>query len=238
MWVMEDRFAAGRPVWEAGGAIFTDEVEAYELIKLRLLNGCHSLIAYLGGLAGCETIPAARAEDFVEQAVRAAIEDEYLPSVHLPIGFDAAAYVASLFDRWGNTALGDRTSRVGSDGSTKLLQRVPGPAVRMLAMGEVPDQLALTVAGWICCVAPPRGFDPGPVAAGMVDPARERLAAATAGASSVREHVAAVMNGGFFPDELVQYPQFTDRVADLAEAVVRDGVRSAAASALSPRRPM
>ena len=57
MWVLEDRFAAGRPKWEAAGAIFTDEVEAYELIKLRLLNGCHSLIAYLGALDGRETIP-------------------------------------------------------------------------------------------------------------------------------------------------------------------------------------
>ena len=70
MWVLEDRFAAGRPRWEAGGAIFTDEVEAYELIKLRLLNGCHSLIAYLGALDGRETIPAARAQQFVETAVR------------------------------------------------------------------------------------------------------------------------------------------------------------------------
>jgi fructuronate reductase len=52
----------------------------------------------------------------------------------------------------------------------------------------------------------------------------------------VREHVAAVMNGGFFPDELVQFPQFGDRVADLAEAIVRDGVRSAAALALYQRR--
>lgn len=70
----------------------------------------------------------------------------------------------------------------------------------------------------------------------MIDPARERLAQATAGASSVREHVAAVMAGGFFPDELVRYRQFTDRVADLAEAIVRDGVRSAAAQALSGSR--
>ena len=57
MWVIEDRFAAGRPAWEAAGAIFTDDVEPYELLKLRLLNGTHSLIAYLGALAGRATIP-------------------------------------------------------------------------------------------------------------------------------------------------------------------------------------
>ena len=235
MWVLEDRFAAGRPRWEAGGAIFTDEVEAYELIKLRLLNGCHSLVAYLGALDGRETIPEARAQQFVEAAVRAAIANEYLPSGHLPTGFDAPAYVESLFDRWSNSALGDKTSRVGSDGSTKLLQRVPEPAVRMLQLGEMPEQLALTVAGWVCCVAPPRGFQPGPLADAMVEPARDRLAQATAGARSVREHVAAILDGGFFPNELVSHPQFTARVADLAEVIVRDGVRAAAALALSAR---
>ena len=52
MWVLEDRFAAGRPAWEHGGAIFTDDVDPYELLKLRLLNGTHSLIAYLGALDG------------------------------------------------------------------------------------------------------------------------------------------------------------------------------------------
>ncbi|MGV1009536.1 MAG: mannitol dehydrogenase family protein [Dermatophilaceae bacterium] len=237
MWVMEDAFAAGRPRWEAGGAIFTDEVEAYELIKLRLLNGCHSLIAYLGALDGRETIPQSRGQEFVEAAVRAAIANEYLPSVHLPTGFDAPAYVESLFDRWNNAALGDKTSRVGSDGSAKLLQRVPEPAVRMLRLGQMPEQLALTVAGWVCCVAPPGGFRPGPLADAMVEPARERLDQVTAGASSVGEHVNAVLNGGFFPDELVSHPEFTARVAELTEVIVRDGVRAAAALALSAGPP-
>jgi fructuronate reductase len=238
MWVLEDRFAAGRPAWEAAGAVFTDEVEAYELIKLRLLNGCHSLIAYIGALDGRETIPDARGQAFVEAAVRAAIANEYLPSIHLPTGFDAPAYVASLFERWNNSALGDKTSRVGSDGSAKLLQRVPGPAVRMLRLGQMPEQLALTVAGWICCVAPPAGFRPGPVADAMVEPTRERLAEVTAAAASVREHVTAILEGGFFPDDLVAYPQFTARVAELSEVIVRDGVRAAAAVALSAGPPV
>jgi fructuronate reductase len=235
MWVMEDRFAAGRPRWEAAGAVFTDDVEAYELVKLRLLNGSHSLISYLGALDGRETIPAARAQAFVADAVHAAIRDEYLPSIRLPEGFDADAYVASLFTRWSNTALGDKTSRVGSDGSTKLQQRIPGPALHLLAGGRMPHQLALTVAAWICCVVPPRGFTPGPVADAMVDSARERLAAATSGATDVRSHVEAVMNGGFFPDELAAHHAFTARVADLAQLVVDRGVRAAATEALASR---
>jgi fructuronate reductase len=235
MWVLEDRFAAGRPAWERAGAIFSPEVEAYELVKLRLLNGSHSLIAYLGALDGRETIPASFAQDFVARCVDAVIHDEHLPSIELPSGFDPEAYVAQLYGRWANTTLGDRTARVGSDGSVKLLQRVPGPAVAALGRGQVPQQLVLTVAAWICCVAPPAGFDPGPVASAMVEPARERLARTTAGTTGVRGHVEAVLRGGFFPAELTAGDTFTQRVADLVEVVVQHGVRQAAAEALAAR---
>lgn len=237
MWVLEDRFAAGRPAWEAAGAIFSDEVEKYELVKLRLLNGSHSLIAYLGALDGRTTIPAATGEEFVARCVHAAIEDEYLPSIALPSGFDPDHYVGELFRRWSNTGLADRTARVGSDGSTKLLQRVPEPALRLLRQDVVPQQMALTVAAWIACVAPPSGFDPGPVAAAIDEPARAALAAATARAGSVQDHVAAVMAGGFFPAELVEHVPFTERVGELVTAIVRDGVRTAAREALDARLP-
>ena len=238
MWVLEDRFAAGRPAWEAAGVIFTDEVERYELVKLRLLNGCHSLIAYLGALDGRATIPEARAQDVVADCVAAAIDDEYLPSIELPTGFDAPAYVAQLFDRWSNTALADATARVGSDGSNKLLQRVPEPALRLLHQGRTPHQLALTVAAWIACVVPPAGFDPGPIAAQMDEPRRADLARATAGTTTLAAHVEAIMTGGFFPTALAEQRRFTDRVTELLDTVVRHGVRTAAADALASRDPL
>ncbi|MCW3158366.1 mannitol dehydrogenase family protein [Micropruina sonneratiae] len=232
MWVIEDRFAAGRPAWEEAGAIFSDEVEAYELVKLRLLNGSHSLIAYLGGLSGAETIPASFGQDFVRESVTALLNDEYLPSIELPSGFDPQAYIAELFDRWSNHALGDATARVGSDGSLKLLQRVPDPALRLLGLGEVPQQLSLMVAGWIACVAPPAGFAPGPIADAMVEPARERLAEVTAVAGSVRAHVEGILRGGFFPDALAASDVFVARVAELLDIIVSHGVQDAARAAL------
>lgn len=231
MWVMEDHFAAGRPAWEHAGATFSDEVERYELVKLRMLNGPHSLIAYLGMLDGRPTIPASRDQEFIARCADAVIRNEYLPSIDLPSGFDPDAYIAQLFDRWRNHALGHRTTQVGSEGSAKLLERVPAPAVRMLDRGERPVQLALTVAAWIACVAPPQGFDPGPLAAEVFEPGRERLAELTSGAGSVRAHVEAVMPV-FFPDSLASRREFTDLVVELLEAMVRDGVRAAAVIAL------
>lgn len=139
MWVMEERFAAGRPTWEHGGALFADDVEPYELMKVRLLNGTHSLIAYLGALDGHATIPESVSQSFIADAAHRILHDEYLPTVTVPDAVDTDDYVRQLFSRWSNTALGHRTSQVGSDGSVKLAQRVPIPALEHLGRGDVPS---------------------------------------------------------------------------------------------------
>ncbi|MEW2397299.1 mannitol dehydrogenase family protein [Streptomyces sp. NPDC046862] len=231
MWVLEDRFTAGRPAWEDGGALFTDDVEPYELLKLRLLNGTHSLIAYLGALDGRAIIPDAIARPFVADAARRVLHDEYLPSLTVPDGIDLDAYVAQLFDRWGNSALGHRTQQVGSDGSVKLRQRVPEPALGHLRAGRVPHHLALTVAAYLCCMAPPTGFDAGPHAAAMADPARSELRETARRTTSVRDFVAAVIDSGLLGDRLAGHPAFTERVAELIGVLTRHGTASAAADA-------
>ena len=232
MWVLEDHFAAGRPAWDRAGAIVSDEVEAYELVKLRLLNGSHSLIAYLGILDGRGTIADAWAQPFVRDAVRACIAHEYLPTISLPKGFDVDAYLDSLSHRWANAALGHRTSQVGTDGSVKLLQRVPEPALITLRDGKIPHLLALTVASWIVSVAPPAGVDAGHHAGEIREPARDALAEVTRGCSGPRAHAMAVLRGGFLPDDLVAHDAFTDRVADLVEIIARSGIRVAARDAV------
>lgn len=234
MWVLEDRFPGGRPAWEAAGAIFSDEVDRYELVKLRILNGMHSLISYLGALDGRDTIPGSRAQPFIEDAVRAAIDDECLPSIEPPTGFDFDAYVDDLFVRWSNTSLGDKTARVGSDGSTKLLQRIPTPALRLLNAGEMPQEMALTLAGWVACVCPPEGFDPGPIAAEMDEPLRARLAEATAGSASNTDRVQKILDG-FFPAELAAAKPFAQRAGEFVDIIATSGVRAAAAEALASR---
>ncbi|MEV7086272.1 mannitol dehydrogenase family protein [Streptomyces sp. NPDC093085] len=239
MWVMEDRFAAGRPRWEQGGALFTADVEPYELLKLRLLNGTHSLIAYLGALDGRATIPESVARPFVERAARGVLAEEYLPSLTVPAGIDVAAYIRQLFERWANTALGHRTQQVGSDGSVKLRQRVPEPALLHLRAGRMPHRLALTVAAYLCCVAPPAGFSPGPHAAAMVDPARGTLAAlagraatAPGGSGAARTaFVEAVLDSGLLGDGLTEHPAFGARIAELIDVIVRFGPGAAAEEA-------
>lgn len=237
MWAIEDRFAGGRPAWEAGGAVFTDEVGRYEQMKVRLLNGTHSLIAYLGALSGAATIPEAIGLDGIESAARAVLRDEYEPSIEVPSGVDIRAYESELFERWANSALGHRTSQVGTDGSVKLRQRIPEPALLALGKGEMPHLIALTVAGYLSCIAPLPGFDPGLHAAAMTDGARERLAGFAASARTGRELAQRVIGDlHLFGDGLGSQDAFIARVGELVDIIRRRGVDVAIADAVSASR--
>ena len=237
MWVMEDRFSAGRPKWELAGATFTSDVESFELMKVRLLNGTHSLIAYLGALDGRSTIPDSTSQPSIEMAARAVLVDEYLPTISVPDSIDIDTYIAQLFGRWSNSALGHRTSQVGSDGSGKLAQRIPEPARLHLDNGSVPQHLALTVAAYLCCVAPPLDFDPGPHAHAMTDPARPRLAELAASAASIEDYVRAVFTvGDIFPSYLADFDEFLTKTAYFMNTIIRHGPTVAAAEASSASR--
>ena len=232
MWILEDNFIAGRPAWEAGGAVFTDDVAGYEQLKVRLLNGTHSLIAYLGALSGAATIPDSTALGYVETAARAILRHEYLPSVTVPADVDVDAYEAQLFSRWRNSALGHRTSQVGSDGSVKLRQRIPLPALQMLDGGVMPHYLALTTAAYLSCIAPLHGFDPGIHAREMQDPARESLQRLAAGSASGRELAAKVLGQlHLLGDELATRDDFVRRTGELIDIIHQQGPLAAARAA-------
>lgn len=233
MWIVEDNFLAGRPAWEAGGAIFSSEVSSYEQLKLRLLNGTHSLIAYLGALSCAATIPEAVMQSHIESAARRVLRDEYLPSVSVPVGVDVDAYEEQLFSRWQNTALGHRTSQVGSDGSVKLRQRVPIPALRMLANGQMPHLLALTVAAYLSCFAPLTGFDPGAQAQAMEDPARDLLAGLATRARSGRELSKLVISEHqLLGVELAEREDFIERTGQLIDLIHASGPVAAVSDAM------
>jgi fructuronate reductase len=232
MWVLEDSFAAGRPAWEAGGAIFSTEVAKYEQLKVRLLNGTHSLIAYLGALSGAATIPESTGSDFIASAAHRVLRTEYLPSVDLPDGVDVDDYERQLFTRWRNSALGHRTSQVGSDGSVKLRERIPQPALVQRAAGRTPHLLALTFAGYLSCVAPLPGFEPGEHAAAMRDPVRSRLAPMAAASANGRELARrALVEARMLGDDIADWDVFVERVGELVDAIHRHGVAFATAEA-------
>ena len=231
MWVIEDDFPAGRPAWGQGGAIMSPEVAKYEQVKLRILNGPHSLIAYLGALDGRATIPASFEQDWIASATLALIHDENLPTIDLPSGLDVGEYIEELTHRWHNHDLGHRTRQVGSDGSMRLQQRIPTPARFHLEAGRMPALLALTVAAWFACVVPPRGFDPGEQARAMTDPAQAHLQEIASRATTPAEHARILLESGCLSEELAEHEDFVTLVGALLTTIVTSGPRAAAAEA-------
>ncbi|MBR0963536.1 mannitol dehydrogenase family protein [Bradyrhizobium diazoefficiens] len=147
-WVVEDRFAAGRPDLAAAGVELVADVKPFELMKLRLLNASHSALAYLGYLAGYETIADTMAAPHFAR-LAAQVMEESAVTLTMPVGTDLAAYRNSLLKRFANPALHHRTWQIAMDGSQKLPQRLLGTMNDRLARNLPIATHALAVAGWM-----------------------------------------------------------------------------------------
>jgi fructuronate reductase len=148
-WVIEDSFAGPRPAWEKAGAQLVSDVGPYEKVKLRLLNGAHSALAYLGGLAGHDFIAQAVADDVLAAAAHLLMTADAGPTVDAPAGMEPDRYAAEVLRRFGNAALRHRCAQVAMDGSQKLPQRLLGTIGDRLAVGGTPVWAALAVAAWM-----------------------------------------------------------------------------------------
>ncbi|WP_062013639.1 mannitol dehydrogenase family protein [Aureimonas sp. AU4] len=217
-WVIEDRFPAGRPAWDA---TFVREVEPFELMKLRLLNGSHSTLSYLGYLAGHETVAETMGAPGFEALLRGLMREEASPTLAPLPGFDLAAYRDQLLARFRNPALRHRTWQIAMDGSQKLPQRLLGTIRDRLAAGEAFDRLALGVAAWMVYV---RGTDErgGPI--DVRDPLAKDLAEATHGHTDAAGLMAACL--GFetvFGRDLPASATFRDAVERALSELLREG---------------
>jgi len=148
-WALEDRFAAGRPAWDRGGVRFVATATPFETLKLRMVNGGHSTVAYLGAMAGWRTVDVAIGEPALRRVVEALMRDEIEPTLPALPGLDLAAYRASLLARFANPALAHRTQQIAMDGSQKLPQRLLGTVRDRLAAGQTIARLGLAIAAWL-----------------------------------------------------------------------------------------
>ena len=229
-WVIEDRFASGRPDWDKDGAQFVESVEAHELMKLRCLNGTHSTLAYLGYLAGHETISDAVADPVFAALCERLWAEEILPTVPQPEGEDLPAYAAALLERYRNPAIRHRTWQIAMDGSQKLPQRLLGTIRDNLQDGRVPTGLCLAVAGWMRYVG---GVDEKGATIDVRDPLADRLKAASDGAETPEEKVAALLEIRDVIDEgLAGNAAFRDAVTAAYVSLAGKGARASVADYL------
>ncbi len=228
-WVLEDDFPGGRPAWESAGAVFSAEVTAYERLKLRVLNGVHSTLAYLGALAGCATIAEAIELPGMRGYLREMIARDVAPTLTPPAGVDVAEYAGSVLHRFGNPATLHRTLQIAMDGSQKLPQRLLAPAADRRAAGAQPDLLALALAGWLRFAA---GVADDGSSLPLNDPLAAEIRAAldTAGGDPKAIVRAVFALDTIVPAALAADTVLAELVADRLGQLTRDGVAATVAA--------
>lgn len=149
-WVIEDDFAPGeRPDLGAAGVTLTNDVRGYELAKLRLLNGAHSTLAYVGLGLGHRTVADAMADDRLASFVERLMREDIAPSLTPPAGLDIGGYVDAILRRFRNPAIAHRLVQIAADGSQKLPYRILDTVRDARAAGRPIDRLAVPIAAWL-----------------------------------------------------------------------------------------
>jgi len=151
-WVIEDHFCNARPPFELAGVALSRDIAGYDRAKLRLLNGAHSTLAYLGSLLELETVGDAMRAPALATAVERLMRESILPAVALPAGLDADAYIEAILQRFRNPSIRHKLSQIAWDGSQKLPVRLLSTIADALAQGRDIAALCRSVAGWMCFV--------------------------------------------------------------------------------------
>jgi len=148
-WVIEDNFASERPQWELSGVRMVNEVSPFETAKLRLLNGAHSSLAYLGYLAGYRYVHEVMQDKLFVQFLNHLMKVEITPTISPPQGLNLISYCDELLTRFSNPDLQHRTYQIAMDGSQKLPPRLLNTIEDNLANNTNSDCLCFAVAGWL-----------------------------------------------------------------------------------------
>ncbi|MEW7314855.1 fructuronate reductase [Buttiauxella gaviniae] len=225
-WVIEDNFVAGRPEWEKAGAELVKDVLPYEEMKLRMLNGSHSFLAYLGYLAGYQHISECMQDENYRRTAHALMLQEQAPTLKVQ-GVDLAKYADSLIARYTNPALRHRTWQIAMDGSQKLPQRWLDSIRWHLANGSKFDLLALGVAGWMRYVG---GVDEQGAAIEVSDPLLPAIQQAVAGSKEGESRVKALLAlKTIFGEDLPANAKFVNQVIESYLMLRENGAKATVA---------
>ncbi|WP_295478232.1 mannitol dehydrogenase family protein [uncultured Pseudomonas sp.] len=188
-WVLEDKFVNGRPAWEKVGVQFTDDVTPYEEMKIKLLNGSHLALTYLGFLKGYRFVHETMNDPLMREYVRTFMDLDVTPQLAPVPGIDLNTYKDTLIERFSNQAIADQLERVCSDGSSKFPKFIVPTLNRLIADGQPLERGALVVAAWAMYL---KGVDENGVDYRIPDPRAEFCQALVADDAQVRERVLGV----------------------------------------------
>ena len=225
-WVIEDNFVAGRPAWEKAGAELVSDVIPFEEMKLRMLNGSHSFLAYLGYLAGYQHINDCMGDENYRRAAHDLMLKEQAPTLKVQ-NVDLARYADLLIARYTNPALRHRTWQIAMDGSQKLPQRMLDSVRWHLADNSRFTLLALGVAGWMRYVG---GVDEQGNAIEVCDPLLPVIQAAVAQSEEGESRVKALLAiEAIFGKDLPLEGKFVDQVINAYLSLLSKGAKATVA---------
>lgn len=231
-WVIEDNFVAGRPEWEKAGAELVADVLPFEEMKLRMLNGSHSFLAYLGYLSGYQHINECMEDEHFRRAARALMLEEQAPTLNVT-GVDLTRYADMLIARYSNTGLRHRTWQIAMDGSQKLPQRMLDSVRWHLVNHHRFDLLALGVAGWMRYVG---GVDEQGNRIDVSDPLLPVLQNAVMQSAEGEARVKALLGvEAIFGNELPHEPLFVAQVTQAYLSLLENGAKATVARYISER---
>lgn len=147
-WVIEDNFIAGRPAWETVGAEFTDDVTAYENMKLSLLNASHTLLSYPSFLSGYRKVDDAMHDERISRFIRAFMDTDITPYVPAPGNTDLAVYKQTLIERFGNRSVSDQIARLCFDGISKFPVYIMPNLIKMIRDDADLTRVAYLIAAY------------------------------------------------------------------------------------------
>lgn len=172
-WVLEDRFPSGRPPFDTVGVQLVDDVEPYELMKLRLLNASHQAMCHLGLLDGATFVHEVCGDPVYREFLLGYMRDEARPTLRPVPGVDLDRYCAELLDRFTNEVIADTLVRLTVDGSDRIPKFLLPVVRERLAIGGRIDHAALVLAAW-------SRFVEGATAVAVIDRRLDELRAAAA----------------------------------------------------------
>jgi fructuronate reductase len=215
-WVIEDRLGADGRALAGAGLTLVADVGPFEQAKLRLLNGAHSALAYLGLLAGLSTVAEAMAAPDLAGFVERLMRRDIAPTLAKTADLDLGAYVVDILARFRNPAIAHQLAQIAWDGSQKLPFRLLGTIADALAAGRPVERLAVPVAAWMLFAAR-RTCSSEP----LVDPLAAAIAAIAA--APVRDQPARFLAlEPVFPRGLAADPRFGAAVASIHRALAAD----------------
>jgi mannitol 2-dehydrogenase len=223
-WVIEDRFPLGRPAWERAGAQLVPDVHPYEMMKIRLLNGGHQALCYIGMLLGLRYADQAMADPDVRRLVETFMETEVTPLVPAVPGIDLGAYKRTLRERFANPVLRDQLARIGTEGSARIPKFVVPSILDVLKRGGGPMRaLTFTVAAWFRYLAAETDAAgaPLPKSDPMLDDLVRRARAGGTDPAPLLELRA------LFGDALAKAPEFLEPLRADLRSLAQDGPRAA-----------